>query len=413
MGAYINGVEHNAYVNGEKIWDDSRRPPRRRQGIPPTFGFPDDDWIPCPPNPQLVLGNSYLDRVNSAAKDIARLPNPVVTQGPTVASGYVLAITLRSGKVFLLPGSGAAGAIYDPVADTVTSTSNCVQGSAANKFCSGCLLPDGRVFLGQNGDNSNIRQSEIYDPVANTWQAIGSPLSGFRRIPTAVLGPDGKVRCLDSTRAYLYTYDPVANTWTSTSTGVSFAVGTAFLLLLPDGRYLLSAGTSAASASSSAVQVYDPTAGTFTSLGKSLGSTDHIGVVQLHDGRVLILGISTSSTNWIWDPVSNTWKAGAAVPSGLAVIAQGAMRPLADGRVVAGTYNAGKVLGVYDPDADSWALISNTSLSADANLLTMLPDGSIFLAPALASGKSALVRLHEPVSLPVGFYSSPYWNRGR
>ena len=97
---------------------------------------------------------------------------------------YYASGILRDGRVIVAGGEYDAGAmvwllnveIYNPVANTWT-TLPVPAGWMRIGDAPGCVLPDGRFFVGQVA----TRNTAIYDPVTNTWTAAANKINTCRR----------------------------------------------------------------------------------------------------------------------------------------------------------------------------------------------------------------------------------------
>ena len=218
--------------------------------------------------------------------------------GPTYGDPPRVATLLADGRVFVAPGSWnepALGAnIYDPATGTFTQTAGVPCGLVRTV----ARLRDGRVLItclvtryGAAGDPSAV----IYDPATDTYAETGAPTT--RNTEAAVLLPDGRV-LLAGVRAErasgpvdaapslstdaLDIYDPSTGTFASVPMApalISNAVG------LGDGRVLLIGPTAAS--------IFDPESATITPMPGSAGSHADSTVTLLQDGRVLIVGSDT------------------------------------------------------------------------------------------------------------------------
>jgi hypothetical protein len=84
-----------------------------------------------------------------------------------------------------------------------------------NMFCSGhTFLPDGRLLDvgGHLFDGEGIQQSNVYDPVANTWTP-GSLMNDGRWYPTATSLPDGDVLVLSGAVAEEHSMNAIPQVW--------------------------------------------------------------------------------------------------------------------------------------------------------------------------------------------------------
>jgi hypothetical protein len=86
-------------------------------------------------------------------------------------------------------------------------------------YYASAVLKDGRLWLAggeyNNGSPVDLAAAEIYDPVANTWTSTATP-AGWANIgdaPSCVL-PDGRVLLGSIKNKKTAIYDPIANSWT-------------------------------------------------------------------------------------------------------------------------------------------------------------------------------------------------------
>jgi hypothetical protein len=156
---------------------------------------------------------------------------------------YYASAVLADGRVFVAGGEYSdAGSetntaeIYDPTLDTWTVIAAPAGWShIGDGIC--CVLPDGRVLMGNLSDS----RTAIYDPVAGTW-AAGPQKDDTSSEETWTLLPDQTVltvECAKHPKAEKYV--AAANAWVSAGTlpvdlveASSIEIGPA--LLLPDGR---------------------------------------------------------------------------------------------------------------------------------------------------------------------------------
>jgi hypothetical protein len=133
----------------------------------------------------------------SAAADIYNpLTNTWSTAGSlTVARGFPLAVTLRTGKVLAVGGLTPTGTtatteLYNPA----TRTWSAGPPTASIHYAGGLtLLPDGKVLAtGGVVTKYPLNGADVYDPVTNSWIASGAMVSG-RYGHTSTLLPDGTV----------------------------------------------------------------------------------------------------------------------------------------------------------------------------------------------------------------------------
>ena|SRR5579863_564965 len=203
------------------------------------------------------------------------------------------------------------------------------------------VLPDGRVIImgGEyNGSGTEVwtNLGAIYDPVANTWAAVSAP-SGWSEIGDAesVVLADGTFMlascCAHPDADALL--DATTLTWTSTgapNAGFNYQDEQGYELL-PNGDVLtIDVWTNYPSGGATNVEIYSPSAGTWSSAGNtpvslpdpSACATWEIGPAVLRpDGTVVAFGGNTGCTTPATDPTAiydssaNSWSPGPNVPT--------------------------------------------------------------------------------------------------
>jgi len=212
------------------------------------------------------------------------------------------ATLLRNGKVLVVGGASpsilASAELYDPASGTWAPT-----GSLANAryFHTATLLPDGEVLvaggLGPGGENGELASAEIYDPASGTWTATGS-LGTARYDHTATLLPNDKVLVAGGFNAVALAlasaelYDPASRTWTITGS-LNNARYYQSATLLSNGTVLVAGGTKKtphASVLLASTELYNPTTGKWTFVGRLVTARDTHSATLLRNGDVLIAG---------------------------------------------------------------------------------------------------------------------------
>ncbi len=189
------------------------------------------------------------------------------------------------------------------------------------------LLLNGKV-LAAGGYNRNtgsaLFTAELYDPATGTWTQTGA-MATVRDNHTTTRLLNGKVLVAGgapdsagySSLSSAEVYDPDAGTWT-TIDSMSFARQYHTATLLPDGRVLVAGGGDVGYFISSA-EIYDPATGTWSATG-TLGTARGIHTATLlPDGKVLAAAgnhntlnaptIVALSSAELYDPATGIWTA--------------------------------------------------------------------------------------------------------
>lgn len=256
--------------------------------------------------------------------------------------------------------------IYDPAADTWTSV-GAPAGWANIGDCPGCVLPDGRWFVGRVGTNNTA----IYDPVAGTWAAAANKINNVSEEGWSLL-PDGSILSVDGVNApNAEKYLPSSNQWVAAG---------ATPQVLVDGI-------------------------------REIGAQ-----VLLPDGRVFVLGATGFTALYTPPPIANQagqWVAGPTIPQ-VNNQAQGTVDApsclLPNGNVL---FTAGPITTPagfnppthafeYDPTANAIAQVgdpANTASKPYEGRMLMLPNGQV-----LFTSYTATVELYTPDGAP-----DPVW----
>ncbi|HBB86211.1 MAG TPA: hypothetical protein DC047_01185, partial [Blastocatellia bacterium] len=178
--------------------------------------------------------------------------------------------------------SATPTALAPPVADT--------QLNKARRGHTATLLADGSVLVSGGEDaNGFITEAEIYDPTSGTFSVSGN-LSAPRADHTATRLPDGRVLIaggrgqlgpLSSTEVF----DPASGAFTA-GPDLNGARSGHSATRLSDGRIVFAGGDASGS-----VEIYDPSANAFSSVGANmLAPRAQHSAALLNDGNILFVG---------------------------------------------------------------------------------------------------------------------------
>jgi N-acetylneuraminic acid mutarotase len=246
-----------------------------------------------------------------------------------------------------------------------------VASSWPSQYDNAVPLKDGRV-LAVGGSTSTLdaqAATAIYDPTANAWTAA-APLGTARRDFAAAVLADGRVlvtggipagQGFPSTGlATVEIFDPTAGTWT-VAADMHAARWDHSATLLEDGRVLVAGGGNVRSSYSNlslrSAEIFDPAIGLWTQTPPMTDARSDHTATLLPDGRVLVAGgILDCSFNWpsylafceLYDPAAGTW-----TPTGSLRVPRGLHQAtaLSDGSVLVtgGGFNQLLIDGVYNP----------------------------------------------------------------
>jgi hypothetical protein len=308
--------------------------------------------------------------------------------------------TLLSNGTTLIVGGfspGMAGSaltsaeLYDSSAGVFRPTGSLGKGRAEH---TATLLTNGKVLVA--GGITGIHVSgtaELYDPSAGTF-AAASPMQQSRTQHTATLLPNGKVLIAgglwwggthphESSAAELF--DSTAGVFTSTgSMTTERTQHTA--TLLPGGKVLIVGGSMNAPDPLASAELYDPTTGTFAAAGSmATGRKAHTATL-LPNGNVLIAGglgagNALLDSAEIYDSVSGVFLPAGGMGVGRAFHAATALQ---DGRVLitggTGAAQPQPNAALYDPASGSFAATGQMHVSRQRHTATLLPNGKVLVA---------------------------------
>jgi hypothetical protein len=301
------------------------------------------------------------------------------------------ATLLPNGKVLINRGTGGAAELYDPVTGAFSPTGPSLgggfgQGSTATR------LQDGRVLIVGGSP------AEIYNPPTGTFTPAGN-LNVARVSHTATLLSNGKVLIAGGLDlggqqhiAAAELYDPMTNTFTLAgflNVGRFSHIAT----LLQDGRVLIAAGGQRTSpgftTSLSSAELYDPATGAFSSTGNlTQPRCCFLSFTQaplLNNGKVLIVGGTTTQAAEIFDPATGTFS-----PTGSMSIARSALSAtvLTSGQVLVagggitlpgGSPGTTNLVEIYDPVSGAFSLAAFMIQARQQHTATLLPNGQVLV----------------------------------
>jgi MYXO-CTERM domain-containing protein len=301
------------------------------------------------------------------------------------------------------------GDVFDPVTSTWTASIM----AASHYGHTATLLSSGQVLVlggATEGTNAGIyvqvpgKLNERYTPASNSWASIGPLLVG-REYHTSTLLPSGQVLVLggtgkdanfvDSPLSAAELYAPTTGTSViSAPMPISRSHHTA--TLLADGKVLVIGGTS-----STEVDIYDPATDAWLPAAPLPAARSLHTATTLNNGKILVTGGALgqpSTSALIYDPLVDTWTPAAAMQGARA---GHAATLVSNGDVIVAGGGAGAER--YDPITDTWAPFGAMLVpSRHGNTTTLLPDGRLVVAFGLTAinGVWATVNLELTSTLP-------------
>lgn len=207
---------------------------------------------------------------------------------------------LNTGKVLVIGWGNATAELYDQSTGTFAATGSMVQARVSH---TATLLSSGKVLvaggIGPPG-TTVLAEAELYDPATGSFRQTLGSLATARQWHAANLLQDGKVLVaggmVDNSGTATATaelYDPTTEMFTATTGSLTTARALQTATVLKDGTVLVAGGENGNSPLATA-EVYNPTAGTFSTTGSMANARESHMATELNDGTVLVTGGSGS-----------------------------------------------------------------------------------------------------------------------
>lgn len=331
------------------------------------------------------------------------------TSSPQGASrSNVFAAPLPDGSVYIAGGlqgnqPTALAEVYDPVGEQVFPVTALTD---ARTNIAGALLTSGRVLTAGGADvtSAAVAAAEVFSKLQNVATQVPNGLNVARfdaalaPLPSGFAVVAGGVGVGGALVPTVERYDPTAGSagaFASVATTTLAAVRLPTATPLADGRVLFSGGADANGNAVATTFLFDPVALTVTQGPNLAQARVAHRATRLVSGKVLLAGglarigdMSSAMTSAeIFDPARNAFALAASMNRARAFFGQ----DLAGGKVVAcaGSGIAADVTQtgeVYDPDANTWTLLSFGPVSArtEALLVTSGPGRALLLSGGAA-----------------------------
>lgn len=329
-------------------------------------------------------------------------------------------VPLPNGTTLLAGGTDETGApagataLFDPTSDSWSAGPS--LGVARQRHTT-TRLADGRVLVagGQDAKSTPLAAAEVFDVAARRWTptpTMGTARHGhsaIRLTDRRVLVSGGMGARLDQEDGALTSaelYDPVTGEWTETGPMTDARTGHQ-AVLLADHRVLVVGGALPTGGgrmnAMTYCEIYDPTTREWTPTGSlRVARVGHQAVVlptseTLPAGGVLVTGgdpvVAADGTldphslasAELYDPVTETWSAAAAMPGGgrsghrALVLRSGVV--LVTGGTGAPERTAGyRSVLVYTPNPGTWTALGGLLVGRSAHAVTELTDDRVLVA---------------------------------
>ena len=222
---------------------------------------------------------------------------------------------LADGRVLIVGGENANGPvgpaeIFDPASGSFSFTGNLITprtDHTATRLSSGSVLIAG----GRDSSSRALTATEIFDPGTGV-SSNGPGLNNARTGASATLLSDGRIVFAggDATGS-VDLYDPQANTFISVGEGMLAPRGQHSAAILDDGRILLTGGVAPDGTAVLSGEIFDVASKSFSLVGNEMQGGPHIrpNLRVLPDGKVQIFGGTDREDMEIYDPAINLFGA--------------------------------------------------------------------------------------------------------
>jgi len=280
--------------------------------------------------------------------------NFTLTSAPMPGPRWQFTATLlNDGRVLIAGGKDEkdnyldTALLYDPVSDSFAVSASHLSVPRAQHAAT--LLKDGTVLISggfttpAGGLAPALSSAELFDPVSNTFQPVGS-MTDARGEHTATLLGNAEVMVAGGTAglaslASAELYNPTSRSFTVTGSMANARTGAA-AILLGDGRALVTGGGNASGVLKSA-ELYDSATGKFQPTANDMPEPHFLhSIAQLPGGDVLVAGgfagdgifffLNAQAAATTFDPSTNSFTAAAPLNLSRAIIAAAVLK---DGRV--------------------------------------------------------------------------------
>ena len=332
--------------------------------------------------------------------------------------GLILALAGLTSSITLMMGP-ARVASAQTVAPGWSHTGNL---NRARYSVPATLLPNGKVLIAGGDYIVSDLTAELYDPTTGSWSTTGS--ATWARGPfvwppgtlniTATLLPNGKVLVAggsmgDGCFPTAELYDSTAGTW-STTGSLKTARESHTATLLPNGKVLVAGGFDYDSASLNSAELYDPATGLWSNTGSLKTPRVFHTATLLPNGKVLVAGgfdgpgydddpghlDQSLDSAELYDPDTGIWSSTGNLNTAL-LHHTATLLPSGKVLVAGGADNQGAHSAeVYDPATGTWGSTGDLNRARAGHTATLLPSGQVLAVGGDSNGRSA--DLYDPAT---------------
>jgi hypothetical protein len=354
---------------------------------------PQGQWGAVQSMPFEAISSILMDNGHFIFWDGWQQPEPSYVWNPATPSTFTTinapdsvfcdgAAQLPDGRVIVIGGYGGLSTgqqgivdtnIFDPSTNTWTRVANM---HLPRWYPTLTELPDGRyvAISGNSTDASHWADTpEVYDPSTNTWMllsSISTPQVHEGEYPFSYLIPNGNVLTIGPSEDVTYQMNVGNQTWTPVGTQSGVLNGSSVQYL--PGKILYSGGAAGITGQTAqaTTAVLDTTAASpaWQQTQPMLQPRVYHTLVTLANGQVLAVGGEGTSNQAvvttgvmpteIWDPVSQTWSAAAAISAARNYHSTEVLMP--DGTVLSA--GGGHPGGLNDPAEENYQIYSPSYL---------------------------------------------------
>ena len=255
------------------------------------------------------------------------------------------------------------------------------------------------------------------------FSATGS-MTTSRSDPMAVLLPNGKVLLTGGTSSTVLAlasaelYDPATGTFSATGSMATGRFDGFTATLLPNGQVLVAGGNDGSITALASAELYDPTTGTFSATGSmTTGRYQHTATL-LPSGKVLVAAgcyaangnpCQTLASAELYDPATGTFSATGSLIAGRA---GHTATPLPNGQVlVAGGVDFNSYVSLasaelYDPTTETFSATGSMITGRSGHSAALLPNGKVLVATGYNYSIASLLVSAELYDPTVGTFSA-------